>query len=360
MLIRKIIHVDMDAFFAAVEQRDNPRLRGKPVIVGGSPDSRGVVSTCSYEARKFGVHSAMPTSRAKRLCPNGIFLPVRMEAYQHESRVIRSIFYAYTDLVEPLSVDEAFLDVTVNNFNQPSATLAARDIQNRIFQKTGLTASAGVSYNKFIAKIASDFRKPGGLTVVPPDEGQAFIDALPIEKFYGVGKVTAAKFKKLGVNNGYDLRQLSQVEIVGKFGKPGLFYYQIAHGIDERPVQPERARKSLGREVTLAEDIADRDEMRRIISELSGRVESLLAKEKIPGGRTVTLKIRYDDFQSVTRSRSFNREVNSREDIYETAAELLNKTEAGERKIRLVGVTVSNFPPLEPPDHGPVQLTFPF
>ncbi len=358
--MRKIIHIDMDAFFAAIEQRDKPELRGKPVIVGGSPESRGVVSTCSYEARKFGVHSAMPTARAKRLCPNGIFLPVRMEAYRRESRIIRNIFYSYTDLVEPLSVDEAFLDVTLNNFHQPSATLAARDIQSWIYRETGLTASAGVSYNKFIAKVASDFRKPAGLTVVPPDEGQAFIDALPIEKFYGVGKVTAAKFKKMGVNNGYDLRQLSQIEIADKFGKPGLFYYEIARGIDNRPVQPERARKSLGREVTLVEDLDDCGEMLRIIKELSGRVEVLLEKEKIPGGRTVTLKIRYEDFQIVTRSRSFEHEVRERDEIFGTAADLLNLTEAGERKVRLLGVTVSNFPPLQPADSGPVQLTFPF
>jgi DNA polymerase-4 len=283
-----------------------------------------------------------------------------MDAYRRESRIIRNIFYSYTDLVEPLSVDEAFLDVTVNNFHQPSATLAARDIQNMIYQETSLTASAGVSYNKFIAKVASDFRKPAGLTVVPPDEGQAFIDALPIEKFYGVGKVTAAKFKQMGVNNGYDLRQLSQIEIVNKFGKPGLFYYEIARGIDNRPVQPERARKSLGREVTLAEDLDDRGQMLRIIKELSGRVEVLLEKEKIPGGRTVTLKIRYEDFQSVTRSRSFEHEVRACDEIFNTAAALLNLTEAGERKVRLIGVTVSNFPPLQLADSGPVQLTFPF
>ena len=359
MRIRKIIHIDMDAFFAAIEQRDNPRLRGKPVIVGGSPESRGVVSTCSYEARKFGVHSAMPTARAKRLCPDGIFLPVRMDAYKHESKVIRQIFHSCTDLVEPLSVDEAFLDVTANKFDQPSATLTARELQRRIFNATGLTSSAGVSYNKFIAKVASDFHKPAGLTVVPPDEGQDFIDKLPIEKFYGVGKVTAAKFKKLGINNGYDLRQLTQVEIVQQFGKPGLFYYQISRGIDERPVEPEWIRKSLGREVTLQEDLGDRDEMLAIIKQLSIRVEALLKREEIPGGRTVTLKVRYDDFQSVTRSQSFEHEVSSHGDIYNTAAELMNKTEAGERKVRLLGVTVSNFPP-PIPDNTPIQLTFPF
>ncbi len=359
MLVRKIIHIDMDAFYASIEQRDNPRLRGKPVIVGGLPGKRGVVSTASYEARKFGVHSAMPSSQAKKLCPRGIFLPVRMDVYCHESERIRNIFLEYSDLVEPLSVDEAFLDVTHNKKNNPSATWVAQEILERIYSETGLTASAGVSFNKFLAKIASGFRKPSGLTVVTPEDADPFINKLPIEKFYGVGKVTAEKFRQLGINNGSDLKKFSLPDLVRHFGKSGIYYYNIARGIDDSIVTPDYHRKSLGREVTLQHDTDKIDEILEILKELSAEVEALLREEELLG-RTITLKLKYDDFTSITRQRSQEFYIDSKEIIFEMTSELLKKTEAGTRKVRLIGIAVSGFPALPKDDNGPVQLTFPF
>ena len=349
----------MDAFYASIEQRDNPRLKGKAVIVGGLPGTRSVVSTASYEARKFGVHSAMPINQAKKLCPRGIFLPVRMDVYVHESEVIRSIFMQYTDLVEPLSLDEAYLDVTHNKKNIPSATWMAREIQKRIYSETGLTASAGVSFNMFLAKIASGFRKPSGLTVITPEEADAFIDKLPIGEFYGIGKVTAEKFHRLGINNGSDLKKIPLPELVSSFGKAGIYYYNIVRGIEDRLVTPDALRKSLGREITFQQDIDDMDEILRIIKELSAEVEELLKEEKL-SGRTVTLKLKYDDFTSITRRRSQETFIDDRDIILEIASSLLEKTEAGTRKVRLLGVTVSGFPVPEAEDKGPVQLTFPF
>jgi DNA polymerase-4 len=353
---RKIIHIDMDAFYASIEQRDNPRLKGKPVVVGGDPCSRGVVCTCSYEARKFGIHSAMASSKAKKLCPQAIFLQPRMEHYQQQSMQIREIFMEYTDMIEPLSLDEAYLDVTVNKKGMPSATLIARDILYQIKLRTGLTASAGVSFNKFLAKVASDVNKPYGMKVVPPWEASAFIDTLPIEKFHGVGKVTAHKLKNLGVNTGADLKKLTIHELIRHFGKNGSYYYEIAHAMDNRPVDPSRIRKSVGRETTLAEDVNDRTLMLQILAELAEEVEETLLRIQ-EQGRTIVLKIKYDDFQSVTRSRTLHHETNSAKEIMHHAETLLEKTEAGQRNVRLLGVSVTNFPNKR---SGAIQLEFDF
>ncbi len=354
--IRKIIHIDMDAFFASIEIRDNPALRGKPVIVGGDPGKRGVVSTCSYEARKFGVHSAMPAGQAKKLCPQGIFLPVNMEKYAAVSAQIQKIFYDYTDLVEPVSVDEAFLDVTENKQHCRSATLLAAEIRERIHRETGLTASAGVSFNMFLAKVASDINKPDGLTVITPDKANDFLEKLPIGKFYGVGKVTAGKMKALGINNGLDLKNFDQAELIRNFGKSGLYYYNIVRGFDDREVETDVPRKSLGRETTLQIDISDIPEIIKILEDLSREVESLLKEEGL-AGRTVSLKLRYENFQTVTRSLTLPCLINEYDFIRNTAISLLKKTEAGRRKVRLLGVTVSGFPEQE---SGPVQLEFQF
>jgi DNA polymerase IV len=341
--LRKIIHIDMDAFYAAVEQRDNPDLMGKAVIVGGSPQGRGVVTTCSYEARKFGVHSAMPAARAIRLCPHAVFLRPRFEVYRSVSRQIRAIFHEYTDLVEPLSLDEAFLDVTANKKKMPSATLIAREILRAIYARTGrLTASAGVSFNKFIAKVASDYHKPHGITVVPPGQAQAFIAALPIRKFFGVGRVTEEKMLRLGIRTGADLLPYSEAELVRHFGKAGHFYYHIARGQDDRPVKPHWVRKSIGKETTLREDIDDLNQMLAILTHLSEQVIAYLKKEARQG-HTLTLKVKYADFQSVTRSTTLAQPIDHLATILDHLPRLLAATEAGPRKVRLLGVSVSNF-----------------
>ncbi|HLP59299.1 MAG TPA: DNA polymerase IV, partial [Candidatus Deferrimicrobium sp.] len=299
--MRKIIHIDMDAFYASVEQRDKPELKGKPVIVGGAPQSRGVVATCSYEARKFGIHSAMASSIAYRLCPQAIFIRPRFDVYQAVSKQIREIFYRYTDLVEPLSLDEAYLDVTENKKNVPYAADLAREILEQIRVETGLTASAGVSFNKFLAKVASDIHKPNGLTVVTPKTAAKFIDCLPIRKFFGVGKVTEKKMLEMGIKTGADLKKKSREELTRHFGKAGDFYYDIAQGLDDRPVNPHRERKSIGQEQTLSRDIDDRQEMLEILGKLALGIEEYM-KQKAVKGRTITLKIKYFDFKSITRS----------------------------------------------------------
>ncbi|MEJ2639383.1 MAG: DNA polymerase IV [Desulfosarcinaceae bacterium] len=333
----------MDAFYAAVEQRDNPDLKGKAVIVGGSPQGRGVVTTCSYEARTFGVHSAMPAARAARLCPHAVFVRPRFEVYRSVSRQIRAIFHEYSDLVEPLSLDEAFLDVTVNPKKMPSATLIAREILRAIYERTGrLTASAGVSFNKFLAKVASDYHKPHGITVVPPNQAQAFIAALPIRKFFGVGRVTEEKMQRLGIRTGADLLRYSEAELVRHFGKVGRFYYRIARGRDDRPVRPHWVRKSIGKETTLSEDIDDVDQMLAILSHLSEKVTAYLVKEKRQG-QTLTLKVKYADFQTVTRSTTLPQPISDLGTILGRLPRLLAATEAGRRKVRLLGVSVSNF-----------------
>jgi DNA polymerase-4 len=354
--LRKIIHLDMDAFFASIEIRDNQALRGKPVIVGGDPEKRGVVCTCSYEARKFGVHSAMPAGQARKLCPQGIFLPVDMEKYVRVSAQIQQIFYDYTDLVEPLSIDEAYLDVTENKKHCRSATLLAQEIRERIHWDTGLTASAGVSFNKFLAKVASDINKPDGMAVITPADANEFIEKLPIGKFYGVGKVTAGKMKALGIETGKDLKNFDKAELISHFGKAGIYYYNIARGHDDREVETNFIRKSLGRETTFQVDIDNIQEITESLSELSRQVDYLLKEEGL-AGRTVSLKLRYENFQCVTRSLTLPCPVNDYETIYNTVVCLLEKTEAGNRKIRLAGVSVSGFPEQE---SGPVQLEFAF
>jgi DNA polymerase-4 len=341
--IRKIIHIDMDAFYASVEQRDRPELKGKPVIVGGDPQSRGVVAACSYEARKFGIHSAMASSTAYKLCPDAVFIRARFDAYRAVSSQIREIFCEYTDLVEPLSLDEAFLDVTENYMGMTSATLIAREIKQKIYSRTGkLTASAGVSFNKFIAKVASDMNKPDGITVITPDMADEFIDRLPIRKFFGVGKVTEEKMLNLGIKTGADLRKFEKDQLIQLFGKSGSYFYNTAQGNDDRPVEPNRIRKSIGKETTLLEDIDDTDQMLEILEDIADRLENSLIKREAKG-RTVTLKIKYFDFQSVTRSITIDEPADSASVIMKYVRPLLSKTEAGTKKVRLLGISISNF-----------------
>ena len=356
LLKRKIIHIDMDAFFASVEQLDHPEWRGLPVIVGGRPEERGVVSTASYEARKYGVHSAMPAKTARRLCPDGIFVEGNMRRYREISHRIRKIFHSVTDIIEPLSIDEAFLDVTENKLSEPSATRLAMHIQSEILQRTGLTASAGVSFNKFLAKIASDWRKPAGLTVITPARAQEFIFKLNIEKFYGVGAATARQFHNLNVKNGKDLYNLPQEILISHFGKIGLFYYNIVRGIDLRPVEPRENRKSLGREITLAEDSDDMTVLRELLHQLAIKVSALLVKERL-AGRTVTLKVRYEDFSTVTRSLTVPERIAQAAALEKAGIMLLARTEAGRRKVRLLGVSVSGFSDGEAPEN--IQLELP-
>ena len=340
--VRKIIHIDMDAFFASVEQRDHVEYRNKPLIIGGSPEKRGVVSTCSYEARVFGVHSAMPTATAHRLCPQGIFLEGDMAKYKKASEEVFQIFYKYTPLVEPMSIDEAYLDVTEVLKEGQSATDLAREILREIYLKTSLTASAGVSYNKFLAKVASSLKKPAGLSVIKPHQAIKFIEDLPIEKFYGIGKVTAKKLKSMNIRYGRDLKALDLNTLIAHFGKVGHFYYQIARGVDERALEIDSMRKSYGREVTLDSDTVNLQKIRIIIKRLAIKVGKSIRREKL-AGRTITLKVKYADFKTVTRSQSFNFGIDSDEVIADTAIDLLRKTDAGKKAIRLLGVSVSNF-----------------
>ncbi len=360
--IRKIIHIDMDAFYASVEQRDSPELRGRPVIVGGDPDSRGVVAACSYEARRYGIHSAMSSSRAYKLCPVAVFMRPRFEAYRAVSKQIREIFEVYTDIIEPLSLDEAFLDVTENKLGMESATKIAREIREKIFSTTGLTASAGVSFNKFLAKVASDYHKPDGITVITPERADRFINALPVGKFFGGGKVTEEKMHRLGIRTGADLKRFSLEKLTGLFGKAGAYFYKTAHAMDDRPVSPPRVRKSIGKETTLSEDTNNIDMMMDILTDIAGKIARLL---EVAGryGRTVTLKVKYFDFGQVTRSVTVDEPPKSSEEIMHCAGELLGKTEAGEKKVRLLGISISNFTDEikeRPAPSDPLQLSFPF
>jgi DNA polymerase-4 len=339
--IRKIIHVDMDAFYASVEQRDNPELRGKPVVVGGSPSGRGVVATCSYEARKYGVHSAMPASQAIRLCPHAIFVKTRFSAYREVSKQIREIFFEYTDLVEPLSLDEAFLDVTQNHKGLPSATLIAKEIKDRIFEQTELTASAGVAHNKFLAKVASDINKPNGLTLITPDKAEAFLEELDIKQFFGVGKATQKKMHAIGIKTGADLKEWSEIDLVKAFGKSGRFYYRIVRGIDHREVKPHRIRKSYGKERTFSEDIDSLEWIHNFLDELAQTIAEGMKKINA-AGKTITLKVRYKDFETITRSYSLAQYTNRYQDIMDVVRKLLNETEVGTRPVRLLGITLSN------------------
>lgn len=338
---RKIIHIDMDAFFAAVEQRDFPQYRKKPLIVGGLPGSRGVVATCSYEARQYGVHSAMPSTTAHRLCPHAIFVKPRFEAYREASNSIRKIFAEYTDLIEPLSLDEAYLDVSRSDRFKGSATLIAKDIKAKIKQLTGLTASAGVSYNKFLAKIASDLDKPDGLYLITPDNGPAFIETLPIGKFHGIGKATEKKMHELGIFTGADLTKVSLAALQEHFGKTGLHYYAICRGIDNRPVNPQRISKSIGVEITFQEDLDNREAM---LIQLQNLLKKALHKtnEKKLAAYTLTVKIKYCDFVQITRSRTLPRAITENMNFMPLLDDLLNSTPADRRSVRLLGVALSS------------------
>jgi len=360
MSIRKIIHIDMDAFYASVEQRDRPELRGRPVLVGGYPQDRGVVAACSYEARRFGIHSAMPSARAVRLCPEAIFVSPRFDVYRAISRDIRSIFKEYTDLVEPLSLDEAYLDVTHNKKDIASATWVAQEIRQQIRERLQLTASAGVSYNKFLAKVASDVNKPDGLTVIRPEQAEAFLDNLPIRRFHGVGKATERSMLENGIRTGAELRKRSLQELIHLFGKSGNYFYDIVRGVDNRSVKPNRIRKSLSTETTLSEDCSDRGEMHSILEHLSERLCAFFARGQA-SGYTLTLKVKYADFQSITRSTTQAEPYQEKKVILEHALQLLDKTEAGPRPIRLLGLGISNLVNRSKATKAdPRQLTFPF
>ncbi len=339
--VRKIIHVDMDAFFASVEQRDAPELRGRPVAVGHGA-ARGVVAAASYEARAFGVRSALPSVTAIRRCPDLIFVRPRFEVYRAVSRQIHGIFADYTDLIQPLSLDEAYLDVTHNRRGIQTAWATAREIRARIREETGLTASAGISYNKFLAKLASDHRKPDGQFAVTPDMGADWVAGLPVERFHGVGPVTAAKMKRLGIHTGADLRDCPMAFLVANFGSSAEWYHRIARGQDDRPVNPNRNRKSSGSETTFSRDLTD---PAAIEAELIGQADEVWdwCVSRETWGRTVTVKARYSDFRQVTRSRTTPAPVRSREQLHATARALIATLYPLTRGLRLVGVTVSNF-----------------
>ena len=340
--VRKIIHVDMDAFFASVEQRDNPDLLGKPVVVGYAA-KRGVVAAASYEARIFGVKSAMPSVTAMRLCEGLIFVPPRFEVYKAVSHQIREIFAEYTDLIEPLSLDEAYLDVTDNLKGLSTATETAADIRSRIHEATGLTASAGISYNKFLAKTASDMRKPNGQFVIAPGQGEAFIEGLAVKKFHGVGPVTAAKLNALGIHTGKDLREKSMEYLEAHFGKSGVWFYGIARGIDERAVEPNRVRKSSGAEMTFDEDLTDEGAVEAEVLKIADEVWEWCGKVRMYGA-TVTVKVKYADFRTVSRSHTYQSAIISQRVLYEGCLGLIRSVFPVSVGIRLVGVTVSKFP----------------
>jgi DNA polymerase IV len=337
--IRKIIHIDMDAYFASCEQRDFPELRGRPVAVGGSSE-RGVVAAASYEARAFGVRSAMPGSRARRLCPDLIFVPHRFDVYRAVSNQIRAIFLDYTPLVQPLSLDEAYLDVTENAKNEPSATRIAEEIRARIKAETQLTASAGVSYNKFLAKIASDINKPDGICVITPQQGQDFVAALAVRKFYGVGPATAQRMERLGIVTGEDLRNKDRAFLDRHFGKAGSYYYWASRGIDHRAVNPDQERKSVGSETTFGTDLMTREACMAALIPLIESVASYCKKREI-SGRTITLKLRYADFKTVTRSRTLSGPVKDADAIAEVVGHLLDGLVPLRSGVRLLGVTLS-------------------
>lgn len=330
----------MDAFYASVEQRDNPELRGKPVAVGGSR-ARGVVAAASYEARKFGVFSAMASKIAQQKCPGLIFVKPRFEVYSAVSRQIREIFHQYTDLVEPLSLDEAYLDVTENKIGMPSASIIAKEIKARILAETNLTASAGVSFNKFLAKIASDMNKPNGFTLITPDKAADLVSSLAIEKFHGIGKVTAAKMQRMGIITGADLRQRAEAELVRNFGKVGHYYYRIARAEDERNVQPHRLRKSVGSERTFEEDLTAEADMLERLQFLAQEVAHDLNRLQTTA-KTVTLKLKYFDFVQQTRSKTLATHLNAADAIFTVARDLLRTPQLPQYPVRLLGISVSN------------------
>jgi DNA polymerase-4 len=351
---RKIIHIDMDAFYASVEQRDNPALRGKPVAVGGSRE-RGVVAAASYEARKFGIHSAMPSVTARRKCSELVFVAPRFDVYKEVSMQIRAIFAEYTPVVEPLSLDEAYLDVTENMRGIASATAIAREIRARIFAETNLTASAGVSYNKFLAKLASDHRKPDGLFVITPASGPAFVEDLPVGRFHGIGPATTAKMNHLGIFTGRDLRARTLVFLRQHFGKSGPFYHSIARGLDDRPVQANRIRKSVGAENTFSSDLTDFAAMREALQPIIDKVWHYCERAGVRG-RTVTLKVKYADFELITRRRSMVAAVSTRDDVERISLDLLATLCPVRKGVRLLGVSLSTLVIEEPGNDSQMRL----
>jgi DNA polymerase-4 len=337
--MRKIIHIDMDAFFASVEQRDNPDYRGKPLAVGYS-GPRGVVAAASYEARQYGVHSAMASGTALRKCPQLIFVLPRFDVYKSVSRQIMEIFHEYTDLVEPLSLDEAFLDVTENLKQNPSATQIAQEIRQKIKERVGLTASAGVSFNKFLAKIASDYKKPNGLFVVKPEMAEQFVETLEIGQFYGVGKVTAERMHQLGIRTGADLKQWSEQGLVSNFGKAGHIYYQNARAIDERPVQWQRIRKSVSSENTFEKDLNTYEDLIPELENVARDVIRHIMKNNYKG-HTVSLKIKYADFKIISRSKTFPAFISDYETLFTAGSELLKLVDLS-TSVRLIGIGIRN------------------
>ena len=339
----------MDAFYASVEQRDNSKYRGKPLVVGGSPNQRGVVAAASYEARKYGIHSAMPSRIAVAKCPNLIFVKPRFEVYRAISAQIHDIFRHYTDIVEPVALDEAYLDVTENKAGLPYASTVAKRIRNEIFQETQLTASAGVSINKFLAKIASGTNKPNGMTVILPEDAQAFVENLPIEKFHGIGKVTAAKMHSLGIRTGADLKERKLEFLVRQFGKVGKYYYKIARAQDDRAVEPNRIRKSIGAENSFAEDLSDKATILQELEQIAQTLQERLEKHQA-SGRTLTLKVKFSDYQQITRSKTLLTPINELNEIITQAIAkrcckqiaLFETIELGDRNIRLLGISLSN------------------
>jgi DNA polymerase-4 len=355
--IRKIIHVDMDAFYASVEQMDNPELRGKPIAVGGSRE-RGVVAAASYEARKFGVYSAMPSVTAARRCPGLIFVRARFDRYQEISRQIREIFHDYTDLVEPLSLDEAFLDVTENKKNHPSATLLAQEIRARIKQEVGLNASAGISVNKFMAKVASDINKPNGQKTIPPEEVISFLETLPIEKFFGVGKVTAQKMNQHGIFNGKQLKAQSLEYLTLYFGKSGRHFYDIVRGIQHSEVKPDRIRKSIAAERTFSSDLASEQYMIDQLDKIADELENRLVRNHIKG-KTVTVKLKYSDFSQQTRSKTLPEYVHLKSEFFPAVRELIYQ-ERPKQAVRLLGISITKLDSEEETKSVSVQLELEF
>lgn len=334
---RKILHIDMDAFYASIEQRDHAEYRGQPVVVGGRPEQRGAVAAASYEARRYGIHSAMPSRIAVQRCPHVIFARPRFDVYREVSAQIRTIFRDYTDLVEPLALDEAYLDVTDGG----SAIATAKAIKQRITETTQLTASAGVSINKFLAKMASDINKPNGLYVILPADAMAFIATLPIEKFHGIGPATARKMNQLGITTGADLQRWSETDLVANFGKVGRHYFRIAHAQDNRQVNPNRIRKSVGAERSFAEDLHTLEAMATALATIVDEVETRLLKAK-KMGYTLTLKIKYADYRQVTRSRTVDSPLQQAADMGPLAQALLEHHLEPEPRVRLLGVAMAN------------------
>lgn len=359
--MKKIIHIDMDAFYASVEQRDNPELKDKPVAVGGSAE-RGVVAAASYEARKFGVRSAMPSAIAVRKCPGLIFVKPRFDVYKAVSSQIREIFFEYTDLVEPLSLDEAYLDVTSNKKNMPSAKIIAKEIKKRIKETTGLTASAGISINKFLAKVASDVDKPDGIFLIPPEDAVPYVEKLPVEKFFGIGKVTAEKMHQMGIRNGLDLKQFTEKELIRNFGKSGRYYYKIVRAEDDREVNPHRIRKSLGAENTFSVDLQQPEEIKKELENIAELLYERM-KHSRTKGKTLTVKIKYADFKLITRSKSVSYWIEEEKQIMQLYEDIIEAVDI-RNGIRLLGLTLSNLNHEEKKQkkahHQSVQLTLEF